>query len=159
MGPELEKAINELSLRMRMLRAIQEDSAPADAFTERESLILQLLNQQGQMTVTQIADAWPNVSESTISMTITKLWRKRGLVSKTIDPQNQRSTIVKLTEKGEKELDTFMQQRSQRLKALFDSVQMTDVERTALVSICQRGVKVLDQYLNSKSAGKKAEPV
>jgi DNA-binding MarR family transcriptional regulator len=152
MGPELEKAINELSLRMRMLRAIQEDTAPAGTLTERESLILQLLGERGQMTVTQIADAWPNVSESTISMTITKLWRKRGLVSKTVDPQNQRTTLVELTEKGEKELDTFLKQRSQRLKALFDSIQMTDVERDALISICQRGVKVLDQYLTIKLA-------
>lgn len=148
MGPELEKAINELGLRMRMLRAIQEDSAPAGAMTERETLILQLLGEQGRMTIRQIAEAWPNVSESTISMTITKLWRKRGLVSKTISPQNQRTTQVELTEKGKKELDIFLQQRSQRLKTLFDSIQMTDEERSALIGICQRGVKVLDQYLN-----------
>lgn len=148
MGPELEKAINELGLRMRMLRAIQEDSAPAGALSERESLILQLLGEQGQMTVTQIAGAWPNVSESTISMTITKLWRKRGLVSKTINPQNQRVTQVELTDKGKKELDTFLQQRTLRLKTLFDTIQMTDEERVALINICQRGVKVLDQYLN-----------
>ncbi|MCI0498207.1 MAG: winged helix DNA-binding protein [Planctomycetales bacterium] len=156
MGPELEKAINELSLRMRMLRAIQEDAAPSGAITERESLILQLLGEQGQMTVTQIASAWPNVSESTISMTITKLWRKRGLVSKTIDPQNQRVTRVELTEKGKKELETILRQRSQRIQAVFNSIQMTDPERTALIRVCQKGVEVLDQYLGMKLApGKK----
>ena len=155
MGPELEKAINELSLRMRMLRAIQEDSAPAGALTERQSLILQLLSECGQMTVTQIAEAWPNVSESTISMTITKLWRKMGLVSKTISPENQRITLVDLTEKGKQELETMLQQRTQRLKALFDSIHMTDEEKNALIGICQRGVKVLDQYLDVKIASAK----
>ncbi len=154
MGPELEKAINELGLRMRMLRAIQEDTTSADALTEREWLILQLLAEQGQMTVTQIAAAWPNVSESTISMTITKLWRKRGLVSKTIDPQNQRVTQVALTDKGKKELETFLQHRSQRFKALFDSLQMSPQEREILIRICQRGVKVLDQYLQMASGRK-----
>ena len=148
MGPELEKAIHELALRMRMIRAIQEDAAPAGALTEREALILHLLNERGQMTVTQIAEAWPNVSESTISVTITKLWRKLGLVSKTIDPKNQRVTIVELTDKGRAELETIFKQRSQRLKALFDSIDMTDEEKQVVISVCQRGVKVLDNFLS-----------
>lgn len=151
MGPELEKAVHELALRMRMIRAIQEDAAPAGALTERESLILHLLNERGQMTVTQIADAWPNVSESTISMTITKLWRKLGLVSKTIDPNNQRVTLVELTDKGRTELENIFKQRSQRIKALFDSINMTPEERQTLIDICQRGVKVLDQFLGSEA--------
>ena len=148
MVPELEKAIHELTLRMRMIRAIQEDLAPTGTLTERESLILQLLSERGQMTVTQIAEAWPNVSESTISMTITKLWRDLGLVSKTIDPENQRVTLVELTAKGQAELDHIFQQRSQRLKVLFDSLDMTNEEKQVLISICQRGVKVLDQFLS-----------
>ena len=155
MGPEFEKAINELALRMRMIRAIQEDSAPSGALSERESLILQLLGERGQMTVTQIAEAWPNVSESTISMTITKLWRKLGLVSKTISPENQRITLVELTAKGQKELETTLAHRNERLKALFDSIHMTEEEKQVMISICQRGVKMLDQFLGPKTELKK----
>jgi DNA-binding MarR family transcriptional regulator len=154
MGPEFEKAINELSLRMRMIRAIQEDTAPSGALSERESLILQLLGERGEMTVTQIAEAWPNVSESTISMTITKLWRKLGLVSKTISPENQRITLVELTGKGKKELETILAQRSERLKALFDSIHMTDEEKQVLISVCQRGVKMLDRFLSPEAIKK-----
>ena len=154
MGPELEKAIHELALRMRMIRAIQEDVAPAGALTEREALILHLLDERGQMTVTQIADAWPNVSESTISVTITKLWRKLELVSKTISPENQRVTLVELTDKGKAELETIFKQRNQRIKALFDSINVTDEERQVLISVCQRGVKVLDQFLSPVKAPK-----
>ena len=148
MGPELEKAIHELALRMRMIRAIQEDLAPAGALTERETLILHLLGERGQMTVMQIAEAWPNISESTVSMTITKLWRKHRLVSKTIDPENQRVTLVELTDKGRIELDNIFQQRSQRIKALFDSIDMTDEEKRVMISICQRGVQQLDKFLS-----------
>jgi len=148
MVPELEKAVHELALRMRMIRAIQEDAAPDGALTERESLILHLLKERGQMTVTQIAEAWPNVSESTVSMTITKLWRKLGLVSKTISPENQRITHVELTGKGRAELETIFRQRSTRIKTLFDSINMTDEERQVMISICQRGVEVLDQFLS-----------
>lgn len=148
MGPELEKAIHELALRMRMIRAVQEDAAPDGALTEREALILHLLKERGRMTVTQIAEAWPNVSESTISMTITKLWRKLGLVSKTISPENQRITIVELTNKGMAELENIFRQRSRRIKALFDSIDMTDEERQVMIDICQRGVKALDRFLS-----------
>ena len=155
MGPELEKAVHELALRMRMIRAIQEDAAPDDALSEREALILHLLKERGQMTVTQIAEAWPNVSESTISVTITKLWRKLGLVSKTISPENQRITHVELTDKGRGELETIFKQRSLRIKALFDSINITDDEKQVLISVCQRGVKMLDQFLSPASVPKK----
>ncbi|MHC4386344.1 MAG: MarR family winged helix-turn-helix transcriptional regulator [Planctomycetota bacterium] len=154
MGPELEKAVHELALRMRMIRAIQEDAAPAGALTEREALILHLLNERGQMTVTQIAEAWPNVSESTVSMTITKLWRKHGFVSKTISPENQRITHVELTDKGKTELENIFKQRSMRIKALFDSINMTDEEKQVMISVCQRGVKVLDQFLSPAAVPK-----
>jgi DNA-binding MarR family transcriptional regulator len=155
LGPELEQAVHELALRMRMIRAIQEDVAPVGALTEREALILHLLAERGQMTVTQIAGAWPNVSESTISMTITKLWRKLGMVSKTISPENQRITHVGLTDKGQAELDNIFKQRSTRIKALFDSINMTDEEKQVMISICQRGVKVLDQFLSPARVPKK----
>jgi DNA-binding MarR family transcriptional regulator len=153
MGPEFEKAINELSLRMRMLRAVQEDSAPSGGLTEREILFLQLLGERGQMTVTQVADAFPNVSESTVSMTITKLWRELGLVSKTISPNNQRITLVELTEKGQKELETILAQRSQRISVLFTSINTTEEEKQVLINICQRGVKFLDQFLDGHPTG------
>jgi DNA-binding MarR family transcriptional regulator len=156
MGPEFEKALNELGLRMRMLRAIQEDAAPAGALTERETLFLQFIGEQGRMAVTQIATAWPNVSESTVSMTISKLWRK-GLVSKTISPENQRVTLVELTDKGAAELNTFLKHRTQRLQALFDSIHMTAEEKQTLINICQRGVVVLDRILSIQNTPVDAE--
>lgn len=149
MGPDLEKALNDLSLRMRLIRAMQENQKPDDTLTERESLILQQLLERGTMTVSQIAEAWPNFSESTISMTLTKLW-KRKLVSKTISPENQRVTHVNLTEKGRNELDLIFKQRRQRFQALFDAIQLSDHEREVFIQICQRGVACIDQLLSTK---------
>ena len=70
MGPDLEKVINELSLRMRQIRAMQEDQNPKGTLTERESLILQQLSEKGPLPVSQIAQVWPDISESTISITV-----------------------------------------------------------------------------------------
>lgn len=154
MGPDLEKAIHELSLRMRLIRAMQEDQQPEEALTERESLIFQQLAERGPMSVSQIAEAWPNVSESTISMTLTKLW-KRKLVSKTISPENQRITLVDLTEKGRDELASILRQRSERFQALFSAIRVTPEEKEVLIRICQRGVIFLDNVLGFDHASKK----
>lgn len=147
MGPDLEKAINELSLRMRMMRAVQEAETP---LSERESLVLQLIGEQGRMAVTQVAAAWPNVSESTISMTLTKLWRG-GLVSKTTHPENQRITLVELTAEGHAQLESLCRARIQRMKILFDSIQLTPEEKQVIIDVCQRGVRYMDQFLDIKS--------
>jgi len=98
MSPELEKVIHDLTLRMLLIRAIQEGDSPS-SLTEREALILQQLLERPQMTFSEIAESWPNVSESTISMTITRLWREKAYVSKIIKPDNQRVTLVQITDK------------------------------------------------------------
>lgn len=147
MGPNLEKAISDLSLRMRLMRALQEDQAGEGALSERETLILQQLAEQGPISVSQIAEAWPNLSDSTISMTVTKLWRKHGFVTKTINPDNQRVTMVELSEKGKTELGKIMKQRSERFQALFDAMDVTDEEKQVLIRVCQRGVEFLDKML------------
>ena len=133
MGPDLEKAILEISLRMRLLKAMQEDESHPEDLTERDVMILGLLNERGRMTVSQIAAADPNVSDSTISTNITKLWRDKQMVSKTISPENQRTTIVELTDKGSKAIELVNQQRAERFKTLFKAIEVTDDEREVFV--------------------------
>jgi DNA-binding MarR family transcriptional regulator len=68
--------------------------------TDRESLIIELLGMKGSMSISEIGSLYPSVSNSTISTTITKLWKDKKLVDKKILPENQRVTTVTLTEKG-----------------------------------------------------------
>ncbi|MBW2431408.1 MAG: winged helix-turn-helix transcriptional regulator, partial [Deltaproteobacteria bacterium] len=68
--------------------------------TDRESLIIELLGMKGSMSISEIGSLYPTVSNSTISTTITKLWKDKKLVDKKILPENQRVTTVTLTEKG-----------------------------------------------------------
>ena len=53
------------------------------------------------MSISEISNYYPRVSNSTISTTITKLWKEKKLVDKNILPENQRITTVNLTEKGQ----------------------------------------------------------
>lgn len=147
MGPELEKAIQDLSLRMRLIRAAQEGDSPGN-LTEREALILQQLLERKEMTVSEIAESWPNVSESTISMTLTRLWREKGFVSKTIKPDNQRITLVRLTDKGRDAIQKHLEQQTERFNALFHAINVTPDEKEVLIRICTRATEFLDGYLS-----------
>jgi DNA-binding MarR family transcriptional regulator len=147
MGPDLEKAILEISLRMRLLKAMQEDTSPSEGLTERDVMILELLNEHGKMTVSQIAAANPNASEGTISTNITKLWRDGEMVSKTISPENQRTTVVELTEKGKKAIELVNKQRAERFKTLFQAIEVTDEEKQVFLNILSRAIPFFDKHL------------
>ena len=155
MGPDLEKGIHEISLRMRLIRAMQEEKSHSEDLTERDVMILELLNEQGRMTVSQIAAADPNVSDSTISTNVTKLWRDKKMVSKTISPENQRITVVELTDKGKKAVELVNKQRAERFQALFEAIKVSDDEKQVLIRILNRANAFFDKYLElDKSAGK-----
>ncbi len=118
-------------------------------------MILGLLNERGKMTVSQIAAADPNVSDSTISTTITKLWRDKQMVSKTISPENQRTTIVELTDKGKKAIELINQQRAERFKTLFKAIEVTDEEREVFIRVLNRATAFFDKHLGlNKSTNK-----
>ena len=154
MRPDLEKGIHEISLRMRLLRALQEESSRTEALSERDTMLLELLNERGRMTVSEIAAAYPDVSSSTVSTAITKLWRDRGLVSKTINPENQRVTVVELTEKGQIALELVKQQRGERFRTLFHAINVTDDEQEVLIRVLNRAIGFFDKHLGlNKAAG------
>ena len=147
MGTDLEKAIMNLTLRMRLLKAVQEEKASSDTLSEREALILGLLGERGKMSISEIAASEPSASDSTISTTITRLWRNKKMVSKTINPQNQRVTIVELTEKGKKAIESLNEQRSERFRALFKAIGVTNEEEEILIRTTKRAVQFFDKFL------------
>jgi DNA-binding MarR family transcriptional regulator len=155
MGPDLTKAIHEISLRMRLLRAVQEEKSSAEGLTERDVIILELLNERGKMTISQIAQAYPAISDSTISTNITRLWRDDKMVSKTISPENQRTTIVELTEKGKKAIELIKAQRAERYQTLFNAINVTSDEKVVFTRILTRAIAFFDEYLGLNKTPKK----
>ena len=126
---------------------MQEDKSLSEGLTERDVMILELLNKREKMTVSEIAAADPNVSDSTISTDVTKLWRDKKMVSKTISPENQRTTIVELTEKGKKAIEVINKQRTERFKTLFQAIEVTDDEKQVLLKILARAIPFFDKHL------------
>ncbi len=157
MDTSLAKGIEELSLRMRLMRAAQEEASNTNELTEREAMILGLLREVGPRAVSQIAQCYPNFGESTISTDITRLWRDKGMVSKNISPQNQRTTIVELTEKGKNAIDLYFSRRAERFKALLQAVEVSDSEKKILLKVINRAVSFFDKHLGLKAASEKPE--
>lgn len=136
-----------LSRRMLTLKAIQEDQASEGAVGERELMILSLLKEKGIVSVSEIAEAVPNVSYSTISTDITKLWRDQKMVTKTIDPDNQRVTLVELTEKGVKALETIQKKRNERMQQLYEALNTTKDEEEVIIRVSNRAINYFDKLL------------
>jgi len=148
MGPDLEKAIYEISLRMRQLKAMQENKPYSEGLTERDVMILEALHQRGALTISQIAEAVPNVSDSTISIDVTKLWREKQMVSKEKNPQNQRTTIVELTDKGKDVIEVLKTEVAERFKTLFRAIEVTDEEKQIILKVLARAITFFDKYLH-----------
>ena len=146
MGPELTNAILGLSKRMLTLKAIQEDQV-SGAVGERELMILSLLKEKGRMNVSQIAEAVPTVSYSTISTDITRLWREKKMVTKAVDPGNQRVTFVELADKGAKVVETIQKQRNERLRQLYEAMNTTKEEEQVIIKVSNRAIDYFDKLL------------
>jgi DNA-binding MarR family transcriptional regulator len=140
---------------MRLIRAAQEEKSSSEGLTERDVIILELLKESGKMTISQIAQAYPTISDSTISTNITKLWRDNKMVTKTISPENQRTTIVELTDEGKKAIELIKQQRAERYQTLFTAINVTDDEKEVFTKILMRAVAFFDKYLELDKASKK----
>ena len=147
MKTKIPNAIVQLSQRMLMLKAMQEDIAHDDAITERENMILGHLYDKGKLSVSEIAAADPNVGYSTISTDVTKLWRDKQMLTKTIDPQNQRVTIVELTDKGRKAVERVRKQRNERFDELYKAMDLTEEEARVFFGILDRTINYFDDLL------------
>jgi DNA-binding MarR family transcriptional regulator len=147
MGPELMNAILGLSRRMLTLKATQEDQAFEGAIGEREVMILRMLKEKKTVSVSEIAEAIPNVSYSTISTDITRLWREKKMVNKSIDPDNQRITLVELTAKGRKTIEFIQKKRNERMNQLYEALNTTKKEEEIIIRVSNRATEYFDKLL------------
>jgi DNA-binding MarR family transcriptional regulator len=148
---ELGKLFSELAFKMRLVRLAQENEAHTEDLTERDALILELLAERGRMTVSEIAQVCQNVSESTISTNITKLWRNRKFVSKTINPDNQRVTFVELTAKGRELMEKMADMRSRRMATFFEAMGISNEEQAVMERVFGRALDYLSSHAGPRS--------
>ena len=142
-----EMLIYEMSLRVRLYIASKELERRVQDLTERESLLIELLGLKEAMSISEIGNLYASVSSSTISTTITKLWKDKKLVDKNILPENQRITVVSLTEKGKKVLEEIKKRQSVVFKTVAKSLGLSQEENVYFRDILENAIKFFDEDL------------
>ena len=143
-----ESMIYDMAFRVRLYIASRlADGNRINELTERETLILQLIGTTGRMSISEICNFYPRVSSSTISTTITKLWKEKKLVDKNILPENQRITTVNLTEKGQKVLDEIKKKQSDVFNTVTMSLGLSAEQNESFQLVLKGAIGYFDDLL------------
>ena len=142
-----EKLIYDMAFRVRMYIASKISEQKVGDLTDRETLILELVGMKGNMSISEIGSLYPTVSNSTISTTITKLWKDKQLVDKRILPENQRVTTVSLTEKGKKVLEEIKHTQSEVFSTVTESLGLSPDQVEYFQEILENAIGFFDKTL------------
>jgi DNA-binding MarR family transcriptional regulator len=143
-----ESMIYDMAFRVRLYIASKlADGNRINELTERETLILQLIGTTGRMSISEICNFYPRVSSSTISTTITKLWKEKKLVDKNILPENQRITTVNLTAKGQKVLEEIKKKQSDVFNTVTTSLGLSAEQNASFQIVLKSAIGFFDDML------------
>jgi DNA-binding MarR family transcriptional regulator len=143
-----ESMIYDMAFRVRLYIASKlADGNRINDLTERETLILQLIGTTGRMSISEICNFYPRVSSSTISTTITKLWKEKKLVDKNILPENQRITTVNLTAKGQKVLEEIKKKQSDVFNTVTTSLGLSAEQNASFQIVLKSAIGFFDDML------------
>ena len=143
-----EMMIYDMAFRVRLYIAskLSEEKRLND-LSERETLILELIGAKGSMSISRIGNFYPKVSNSTISTTITKLWKDKKLVDKKILPENQRITTVNLTEKGHNVLEKIKKNQSDVFNTVTTSLGLSVEQSESFGYILEHAIGYFNEVL------------
>jgi DNA-binding MarR family transcriptional regulator len=147
MKKNTEKLIYDMAFRVRLYIASKTSEQKVGDLTDRETLILELVGMKGNMSISEIGSLYPTVSNSTISTTITRLWKDKKLVDKRILPENQRVTTVSLTEKGQKVLEEIKRTQSEVFSTVTVSLGLSPDQVQYFQEILENAIDFFDKTL------------
>ncbi len=147
MKKNTERLIYDMAFRVRLYIASKISEQKVGDLTDRETLILELVGMKGNMSISEIGSLYPTVSNSTISTTITRLWKDKKLVDKRILPENQRVTTVSLTEKGQKVLEEIKRSQSEVFSTVTVSLGLSPDQVEYFQEILENAIGFFDKTL------------
>lgn len=141
---ELVRLIDKLSVRLRLLRIAQE-SKNTDQYSEREILLLELIDSKEKISILEITQNFNVLSKSIISSAISNFWKDK-LVNKEKDLENQRITYVSLTPKGKKILNTIRKHKDERFSILIKALNLSSEEKETIKQVLERALQSFDLH-------------
>jgi DNA-binding MarR family transcriptional regulator len=143
-----EMMIYDLAFRVRLyIAATLSEEKQVHDLSDREALLLELIATKSNISISEIGNFYPRVSNSTISTTITKLWKEKKLVDKIILPENQRTTTVRLTDKGRDILEQIKQKQSDVFATVAQSLGLTAEQNESFHQILTSSIRFFDELL------------
>ena len=150
MANNTESLIYDMAFRVRLYMASKISEQKVGDLTDRESLIIELVGMKGSMSISEIGSLYPTVSNSTISTTITKLWKDKKLVDKRILPENQRVTTVTLTEKGKEILSEIKRTQADVFSTISVSLGLSPDQADYFHDILKNAISFFDETMGLK---------
>lgn len=150
MPKDIETLIYEMSLRVRLFMASKQASNRVADLTDRESLVLELIGMRDNMSISEISKLCRMVSTSTISTTITRLWKDRKLVDKKILPENQRITVVSLTPAGKRVLNEIKQSQAEVYETIAESLGISAQQDESIKALIENAIQFFNNKLGFK---------
>ena len=143
-----EMLIYDLAFRVRLFIAstLSEENRVSD-LSDREVLLLELIETKGSMNISEISNFYPKVSNSTISTTISKLWKEKKLVDKNILPENQRITAVSMTDEGRNVLGRIKKNQSDVFNSIAESLGLSAEQDQPFQQILEKSIEFFDELL------------
>ena len=143
-----ENMIYDMAFRVRLYIAstLSEEKRVND-LSDREALLLELIGTRDNMSISEISSFYPKVSNSTISTTITRLWKERKLVDKQILPENQRITTVRLNNRGREVLKEIKKKQSDVFTTVAQSLGLNAEQNESFHDILQTSIGFFDELL------------
>ena len=140
--------IYDMAFRVRLYIAakLSEEKRVHD-LSDRETLLLELIGTKGDMSISEVSNFYPRVSNSTISTTISKLWKEKKLVDKIILPENQRITTVRLTDEGRDMVERIKQKQSNVFKTVAQSLGLNAEQNESFHQILAGSIGFFDELL------------
>ena len=143
-----ESMIYDMAFRLRLYTALKlANQNRINDLSEREILLLELVGTTGRLSISEICNYCPRISNSTISTTITRLWKEKKLVDKNILPENQRITTVNLTDKGQQVLEEIKKKQSDVFNAVTASLALSTEQRESVQSVLKSAIGFFDELL------------
>jgi DNA-binding MarR family transcriptional regulator len=152
-----EMMIYDLAIRVRLFigSKLSEEKGVGD-LSDREALLLELIDTRGSMSISEIINFYPKVSNSTISTTISKLWKEKKLVDKNILPENQRITTVNLTDEGRKLLGQIKKNQTEVFNTVAKSLRLSAEQIETFQQILENSIRFFDELLGLELDGQNA---
>jgi DNA-binding MarR family transcriptional regulator len=136
--------IYELAFRVRMYRMSKKsEKKKVGTLSDREALLMEILRMKDNVRISDICSLYPSVSSSTISNTISNLWKDK-LVSKKINPHNQREITVSLTPKGKKIVEEIRNINTKVYEVITESLNLTEDEEKVCKRVLKKGIDFFD---------------